>query len=49
VHTIKKWRILDDDFTQETGELTPTNKVKRNFIVKKYAPQIELLYADAKL
>lgn len=41
MHTIKRWQILDTDFTQESGELTPTNKIKRNFITKKYATQID--------
>ncbi len=30
--TIKKWEILDDDLTIESGELTPSLKVKRNVV-----------------
>jgi len=37
VHTIKKWVILDTDFSTDGGELTPTLKIKRNVISKKYA------------
>jgi long-chain acyl-CoA synthetase len=35
---------MDSDFTQETGELTPTLKVKRKFCSQKYAPIITKLY-----
>ncbi|MFC0313827.1 AMP-dependent synthetase/ligase [Gordonia phosphorivorans] len=41
---IKKFRILRDDFTEETGELTPTLKVKRKVVADKYDHQIEKLY-----
>ena len=30
--TIKKWEILDHDLTIESGELTPSMKVKRNVV-----------------
>ena len=30
--TIKKWEILDHDLSIETGELTPSMKVKRNVV-----------------
>ena len=29
---IKKFELLDHDFSQEAGELTPTEKVKRNIV-----------------
>lgn len=41
---IKKFRILPDDFTEETGEMTPTLKVKRNVVVDKFDDQIEAIY-----
>ena len=37
---------MDHDFTQETGELTPTLKVKRKFCSARYAPQLEALYGE---
>lgn len=42
---IKKYRILPNDFTEESGEMTPTMKLKRNVIVKTYADDIEAIYA----
>ncbi len=46
VEKVKKLTILDHDLTQETGELTPTLKVKRNVVNEKYAHLFEALYAE---
>ncbi len=43
--TIKKWELLDHDLTVESGELTPSMKVKRNVVEANYKDTIERLYA----
>jgi len=44
--SIKKFALLPADFSQESGELTPTLKVKRKFTYEKYKDLIEGLYAS---
>ena len=44
VEQVKKFFILDHDLSQETGELTPTLKVKRNVVNEKYAERFDALY-----
>lgn len=41
---IRKFRLLDKEWSQGTGELTPTMKVKRKIINQKYSHEIESLY-----
>ena len=43
--SIRKFRILAVDFTEDTGELTPTLKVKRKVVAEKFAGDIDALYA----
>jgi long-chain acyl-CoA synthetase len=38
--------ILDRDFTEAGGQLTPTMKVRRQVITEEYAAQIAALYGD---
>jgi long-chain acyl-CoA synthetase len=42
--TIKRFHIVPTDFTVESGELTPTSKIKRKVVVERYAEQLEGLY-----
>ena len=42
---IKKYSVLEVDFTAETGELTPTMKLKRNVIHQERGSEIEAIYS----
>jgi long-chain acyl-CoA synthetase len=42
--TIKRFAILDHDWTQESGEITPTLKVKRQVVLAKYRALIDGFY-----
>jgi long-chain acyl-CoA synthetase len=46
VEQIRKFKLLDAEWSQETEELTPTLKIKRRVINTKYASEIESLYPD---
>jgi long-chain acyl-CoA synthetase len=41
---IKRFELLDTSWGIETGELTPTMKLKRKVIMEKYADRVEALY-----
>ncbi|GEP34400.1 AMP-dependent synthetase [Nocardioides szechwanensis] len=43
--TIKKWEILDHDLTIESGELTPSMKVKRNVVEDNNKERIAAFYS----
>lgn len=43
---IRDFRLLPHEFSVETGELTPTMKVKRRVIAEKYADQIADIFKD---
>jgi long-chain acyl-CoA synthetase len=46
--TMKKFTVMEADFTQESGDLTPTLKVKRKACSQKYKAVIEKLYEGGK-
>ncbi len=43
---MKKFAILPKDFTQETGELTPTLKVKRKVVTQRYKDLLDAFYVE---
>lgn len=44
IEQIKRFDILDRDMTQESGELTPTLKLKRAVVYERYADRFDALY-----
>ena len=46
---IKQWTVLDRDFTESGGELTPTLKVKRNVVAQEFADEVEALYRAVRI
>lgn len=43
---VKRFKLLPDEWTPESEELTPTLKLKRRVVLQQYANEIEELYAD---
>lgn len=43
---IRRWTILPREFTSDENEITPTMKLKRNVIYKKWADTIESMYIN---
>ncbi|MGE5404522.1 MAG: AMP-dependent synthetase/ligase [Candidatus Saccharibacteria bacterium] len=46
VEKVKKFTLMPEEFSQETGELTATQKLKRKIINEKYKDEIAALYAE---
>jgi long-chain acyl-CoA synthetase len=44
--TLKRFRVVAEEWAQDTGELTPSMKLKRRVITAQYAAAIDALYAD---
>ena len=47
VQQIKKFTLLENEWTDSRGELTPTLKLKRNVIAERYKNEIESMYEEA--
>jgi len=46
VETIKKFYLIERQLTPEDEELTPTMKLKRSFVNKRYAAEIDAMYGE---
>ena len=44
VETIKKFRLIDIQLTTDDDEITPTGKLKRNFVSEKFKEEIDSMY-----
>ncbi|HWG21748.1 MAG TPA: long-chain fatty acid--CoA ligase [Terracidiphilus sp.] len=44
--TIKRFRLVPDEWSQDSGELTPSMKLKRRVITERYAEAVSEIYAD---
>jgi len=45
---IKRFRLVSDEWTPQTGELSPTLKLKRNYVAEKYKSIIDEIYLVSK-
>jgi long-chain acyl-CoA synthetase len=45
---IKRFRLVSEEWSAQSGELSPTLKLKRNFVKKKYQHIIDEIYSTAK-
>ncbi len=43
---VQKWKMMPTDFSEKEGDLTPTQKLKRNVVTDKYNALIEGIYAE---
>jgi len=44
VEQVKKWIVVPDEWTPDSGEVTPSLKLKRRVVLDKYSDQIESMY-----
>ncbi len=45
-HKVKRFTLLSNNFSMESGELTPTLKLRRKIISQRYHSEIELMYGE---
>lgn len=45
VEQVKKWVIVPDEWSPDTGEVTPSLKLKRRVVLDKYADEIDAMYS----
>jgi long-chain acyl-CoA synthetase len=46
VEKVKKFELLENEWAIESGELTPTLKLKRKVVMEKYRDAIERIYGS---
>jgi len=46
VEQIRRFKLMENEWSQDTDELTPTMKLKRMVVNKKYSAQIEEMYVE---
>ena len=46
IEQVKRFAILERELSQTEGELTPTMKVKRDVVYKRYADRIAAIYDE---
>ena len=46
--SIRRYRVIDAQFTVDNGYLTPSLKLKRNLVLKDFADQIDAMYAEGE-
>ena len=44
--TIKAFTLLPREFSQDSGEITPTQKIRRNVVEQHFGPEIEAMYPN---
>jgi len=49
VEKVKRFTLLTGEWTQSTGELTPSQKVKRHIIEEKYRKHIDHMYREGEV
>jgi long-chain acyl-CoA synthetase len=48
VEHVRKFTLLERDFSVDEGELTPTLKIKRRIVDQNFSEQIEAMYDEAQ-
>jgi long-chain acyl-CoA synthetase len=46
IEQVKRFVLVGAEWTSQTGELTPTQKLRRNVVLRRYAAEIDGMYAD---
>jgi long-chain acyl-CoA synthetase len=44
--TIKRFHLVPDEWSMDSGELTPTLKLRRRVVAERYAAEIAAFYHD---